>query len=276
MEPKTIIITGASDGIGAAAARRLNALGHNIVVVGRSPERTAALGAELRSPHHVADFSDLAEVRQLAAELLASHERIDVLANNAGGILTDVRQEGFNGHELTFQINYLAPFLLTSLLHERLLASRATIVNTSSVANRIYGQLDLEDLNAVNGYTASRAYGNAKLAQILFTSELERRYGSLGLSAAAFHPGIVATGFSSAPGASMRGIYQNPVIKRFLATPKRGADTLVWLTTSTPGRDWRSGGYFARRKPAKANQQAADAKLARALWDRTEELLAAS
>lgn len=276
MEPKTIVITGASDGIGAAAARRLSALGHRIVVVGRSSERTAAIAAELRADHHLADFSDLTEVHRLAAELLAAYPHIDVLANNAGGIFTDVRQEGFDGNELTFQVNYLAPFLLTSLLHERLLASKATVINTSSAANRIYGRLDLADLNAVENYTASRAYGNAKLAQILFTKEIERRYGAMGLSAAAFHPGIVATGFSSSPGTVMRAVYQNPLAKRLLASPDRGADTLVWLATSEPGVDWSSGGYFARRKPARANKQAADAELARELWDRTEEMLLAN
>ena len=127
---RTVVITGASDGIGAAAARRLHADGHRVVVVGRSPE-TRAVAAELGVQHHVADFARLDDVRALAADL-ASLERIDVLANNAGGIFGD-RTLTADGFEKTLQVNHLAPFLLTALLLDTLLASGAAVVNLSLI-----------------------------------------------------------------------------------------------------------------------------------------------
>ncbi|GAA4367681.1 SDR family NAD(P)-dependent oxidoreductase [Paeniglutamicibacter cryotolerans] len=274
IDSKTIVITGASNGIGAAAARKLSALGHQVVLVGRNRERTAALASELKSGYFLADFSDLAEVRELAANLRAAHPRIDILANNAGGIFTDVRQESHDGHELTFQVNYLSPFLLTSLLLDRLVASHGTVVNTSSVASRLYGHLDLENLESRGSYTAARAYGTAKLAQILFTGELQRQYGPAGLNAAAFHPGIVSSGFSAGPGDAMRGVYQNRWIKPFLTRPEKGADTLVFLATTPAGTGWKPGSYFVRRKLSKVPGQASDTALSTALWERSKALLA--
>jgi NAD(P)-dependent dehydrogenase (short-subunit alcohol dehydrogenase family) len=178
---KTIVLTGASDGIGTAAARALVERGNHVVVVGRSVSKTEAIAAELGTDHHVVDFADLAQVRTLADELLAANPTIDVLANNAGGIFGSTRAVTVDGHELTFQVNYLAPFLLTTLLLERLLESGGTVINTSSVGNRLFGDLDLDDLENVNGYKANKAYGDSKLAQILHAKELDRRYGDRGL-----------------------------------------------------------------------------------------------
>ena len=177
---KVIVITGASDGIGAAAARALSARGHRIVLVGRSREKTQRIAQELEQEFHVADFAELEQVRALAHLLLERHPRIDVLANNAGGVFGRNRQLTIDGHEVTFQVNYLAPFLLTSLLMERLIESRASVINTSSVANRAYGRIDLANLNGQKRYSPVTAYGNAKLAQILFTRELHHRYADRG------------------------------------------------------------------------------------------------
>lgn len=124
---KTIVITGASDGIGAAAAGRLHRDGHRIVLVGRSPQKTEAVARELRADHFIADFTRLADVRTLAAELDASYPNIDVLANNAGGIFGD-RSKTIDGFEKTFQVNHLAPFLLTTLLRDKLIASSASVM----------------------------------------------------------------------------------------------------------------------------------------------------
>jgi NAD(P)-dependent dehydrogenase (short-subunit alcohol dehydrogenase family) len=270
---RTIVITGGSDGIGAAAARELTREGNQIVVVGRSPQKTQAVAEEIGADFLLADFSKLDDVRALAAQLLEKYPRIDVLANNAGGIMGE-RTVTADGHELTFQINHLAPFLLTSLLRERLVESSATVINTSSVANRLYGRLDIDDLDAEKKYTPNLAYGNAKLANILFTKELDRRYGADGISTAAFHPGVVATGFSAGTTSALRHVYQG-VLSRFLLTPAKGADTLVWLATSTPGVDWKRGEYYAKRKPAKMNPQASDAELAARLWDRSAEMVGA-
>src|SRR3954454_24998183 len=129
---KTIVITGASDGIGAAAVRQLHAAGDRVVVVGRSPKKTAAVAEALALDHYVADFTRLAEVHDLAARLLEAYPRIDVLANNAGGVFGDPTKTE-NGFEKTFQINHLAPFLLTKLLMPRLLESQAAVIQTTTL-----------------------------------------------------------------------------------------------------------------------------------------------
>ncbi|GAA2483299.1 SDR family NAD(P)-dependent oxidoreductase [Winogradskya humida] len=272
---KTIVITGASDGIGAAAARQLHAKGHRVVVVGRSPDKTRAVARELGVAYHLADFTRLGDVRTLAAELDAAYPRIDVLANNAGGVFGD-RVKTVDGFEKTFQINHLAPFLLTELLMDKLVASGASVLQTSSIAARIGGKVVLDDLDHDRDYTPVRAYGTAKLENILFTKELHRRYHDRGLSAAAFHPGNVASSFGSETTSPlMRFMTGNPVVRRFYITAEKGADQLVWLAEGRPGTDWVSGTYYERRKPARRpNPQALDAALARELWDRTEGLLA--
>ena len=164
----TIIVTGASAGIGAASARQLRARGHDVVIVGRSPAKTEALAREIGVPFHVADYARLADVRRLATEL-ARYDRIDVLANNAGGIMGG-REVTADGFEKTFQVNHLAPFLLTRLLLARLVASRAKVIQTSSGAANLWGRkFDIADLQNPRGYRPERAYGNGKLANILFT-----------------------------------------------------------------------------------------------------------
>jgi len=272
MARRTIVITGASDGIGAAAARQLAADGHRVVVVGRSPEKTAAVAGEVGADFFVADFARLAEVRALAADLLERYERIDVLANNAGGIMAD-RQVSEDGHELTFQVNYLAPFLLTTLLLDRLEESRASVISTSSAAHRLFSDFHLDDLEAERSYAPNAAYGNAKLAVNLFTRELDRRYRASGISAAAFHPGVVATNFAATSTSGMRVMYQT-VLSRFLTSSAKGADTLVWLATTTPGVDWEPGNYYVKRKVATTHPLVGDPRLAAELWDRSVEMVA--
>ncbi len=201
------MITGASDGkLGAAAAREL-ADAANVVLVGRSPDKTAALAAELDVPHHVADFASLEQVRRLAADLDAAYPRIDVLANNAGGIMGSQRRLTEDGNELTFQVNHLAGFLLTTLLMDKLVASGASVIQTSSLAARMAGRVDLDNLQLAHDYSAQRAYGASKLENILFTKELHRRYHDRGLSAAAFHPGVVGSNFAMDTDNPMRVVY---------------------------------------------------------------------
>jgi NAD(P)-dependent dehydrogenase (short-subunit alcohol dehydrogenase family) len=274
MTGKTIIITGASDGIGAAAARELSAAGDTVVVVGRSQEKTAAIADELGADYFVSDFARLDDVRALAEVLLERYPRIDVLANNAGGIMGD-RALTADGFERTLQVNHLAPFLLTSLLMERLIESRASVINTASVAARLYGKIDLDDLGNEKKYSPNKAYGDSKLANILFTRELERRHGADGLSAAAFHPGVVSTGFAKENTTSvLRFVYG--LFGRFLLTAEKGADTLVWLARSAPGSDWHSGRFYTKRKVSSTNPQADDAALAAGLWVRSAALVGVS
>jgi NAD(P)-dependent dehydrogenase (short-subunit alcohol dehydrogenase family) len=271
---RTIVITGASDGVGAAAAKRLSRSGERVVVVGRSPQKTKAVADAIGADHLLADFTELEQVRVLAAELLTRYARIDVLANNAGGMMGP-REVTTDGHEKTFQVNHLAPFLLTTLLLERLVESRASVLNTSSVGNKLFGHLEIDDLDATRGYRASKAYGDAKLANILFARELHHRYHSSGLSTAAFHPGPVASNFGSESGSRvMRLVYHTPLRNIALVTPEQGSDLLVWLASATPGEDWTSGEYYSGHSVAKANEQAYDAELARELWDRSAAMIA--
>jgi NAD(P)-dependent dehydrogenase (short-subunit alcohol dehydrogenase family) len=269
MSTKTIVITGASDGIGAEAARALDAFGHTVVVVGRSPEKTEKVADAIGAPWYVADFARLDDVRRLAAELRRDLPTIDVLANNAGGIL-GAREVTVDGHEKTMQVNHLAPFLLTNLLLDVLIASRASVIATSSVANIALSRFDIDDLDGAKAYQPRVAYGNAKLENILFTRELDRRYHDQGISAAAFHPGIVASNFASETTSVMRRFYQSPLKRLLLIPPSAGADTLVWLATTDPGVAWHSGGYYVRRRPARLlSTHAKDPALARALWERS-------
>ncbi|MGW1726698.1 SDR family NAD(P)-dependent oxidoreductase [Streptomyces sp. NPDC002306] len=273
--PKTIVITGASDGIGAAGARLLHQEGHQVVIVGRSPEKTAKVAAELGADHFLADFASLADVRKLATELDAAYPRIDVLVNNAGGIFGD-RDKTLDGFEKTLQINHLAPFLLTNLLMAKLLAGKASVIQTSSVGARLFGKLDIDDLDHDANYTAQRAYGTAKLENILFTKELHARYAPHGLSAAAFHPGAVATNFAVGSKSFMRPIYTNALSRLFMASPEKGARQMVRLAAGTPGTDWRSGTYYENGRPARrTHPQAEDADLARRLWNRSADLVGA-
>lgn len=269
---RTVVITGASDGIGAAAARQLTDAGHRVVVVGRSEAKTRAVADPLGAPFHLADFTRLDDVRRLAGELAAAYPRIDVLANNAGGIM-GAREVTPDGHEKTFQVNHLAPFLLTHLLMPTLLASRATVVATSSAAARLMGHIDLDDLQNARRYSPNRAYGSGKLANVLFSGELQRRFSDRGIAAASFHPGTVATNFADGSTSLMRLVYRTPLRHLMLTSPDQGADTLVWLATTTPGVDWVAGAYYESRRPARTHAQADDARLAQELWERSAALV---
>ncbi|MEJ6488960.1 SDR family NAD(P)-dependent oxidoreductase [Leucobacter sp. USCH14] len=270
---KTIIITGASDGIGAAAARQLHGRGHHVVIVGRSAEKTRAVADELGAPHYSADFADLGQVRALAAALIADYPRIDVLANNAGGIMGE-RVVTADGYEKTFQVNHLAPFLLTTLLMPALIAGRATVIQTASLAARAFSRFDITDLQNAKQYAPQRAYGNGKLANILFTAELQRRYGEHGISAVAFHPGVVASSFASDTTHLMRLVYHSPLKRLFTISAEKGADQLVWLAEGTPGATFEPGAYYESRAIAtKVSPEVHDPELARDLWELSSELV---
>jgi len=269
---RTIVITGASSGIGAAAARQLALAGQRVVIVGRDLERTRAVADEVGAPFHVADFADLSQVRSLAADLRAAYPRIDVLANNAGGIFGD-RTVTVDGFEATFQTNHLAAFLLTTLLRDRLVDSGASVVQTSSLAARRFARFDIDDLNAERRYSSSAAYGNAKLENILFTKELVRRWGGDGVAAAAFHPGAIGSGFASSAKGAWRFLYTNPLTSRLLTSVDVGGARLAWLALGKPGLDWESGEYYSRNRRARTSPLAADPVLAARLWERSAEMV---
>ncbi|MCR2809341.1 MULTISPECIES: SDR family NAD(P)-dependent oxidoreductase [unclassified Microbacterium] len=270
--PRTIVITGASDGIGAASARQLRDAGEEVVIVGRDPRKTAAVARSLGVASFVADYSDLSQVRRLAASLLEAYRRIDVLANNAGGVFGE-RTTTVDGYELTFQVNHLGGFLLTGLLMDRLIESRACVIQTASEAARRFARFDVDDLQGDRRYSAGAAYGNAKLANILFTKELNRRYGHDGVSAVAFHPGVIASGFAAGARGSWHFMYTSPLTKRLLDTVEVGGSRLTWLALGRPGLDWVPGGYYAKNRPARAIRAAEDPLAAKMLWDRSAEMV---
>lgn len=268
----TVVLTGGSDGIGAAAARILATRDVNLVIVGRSAEKTRAVAEETGADFHIADFARLADVDRIAAQIAADHGRIDVLANNAGGLFPgpQITEDGF---EKTFQVDHLAPFMLTHRLLDPLLKGGGAVVNTASIGAKIFGRLDLEDIQTLTTFSANRAYGNAKLANILFAKGLHERFGTQGLSAVAFHPGVIATSFASDGGTMMNRLYQGAA-KRLLTSPEQGGGTLVHFITGTPGAEWTSGEYYSDRlQVARTNRAAYDPEVVRRHWDMSEELL---
>lgn len=268
-EQRTIVITGASSGIGAVAAQELATAGWEVAVVGRNAERTHAVATAVGGTPFLADYDRLDDVRALAADLLTKYPRIDVLANNAGG-LVGKRGTTADGHERTFQHNHLAPFLLTALLTERLTASDGRVVGTASVANR-FGHIRLDDLDWKRRpyFGGWGAYGTSKIETILFVRELVRRTT---LTAYSFHPGSVRTSFGTDTAlgrAAMR-----------LAAPTQisadaGAVPLVQLA-SNPLVDAPNGTYFDGLKPNGATgKQGRDLDLAARLWDASAALVGA-
>lgn len=264
---KTIVITGGSSGVGAAAASALARMGAQVIITGRSAA-TGRIASALGCDHFLVDYARFSDVRRFAGELIAKYPRIDVLVNNVGGVFAE-RRVTEDGHEMTLQVNHLSGFLLTSLVTERLQQSHAVVINTSSAAHLV-GRLDFADLENARRYRGFRAYGTAKLMNILHAMEIARRFE--GVSAASFHPGVVRTGFARAGSALTRFFYSSPLTRAFLISPERGADTLEWLVTNQPGKAWQSGEFYYKRKPGRKSAHVTDAN-ARELWTASERLI---
>lgn len=267
------MVTGASSGIGEQLAVALSAVGFVVVVVGRSADRTRAVANGLKAEYHVVDFAELDQIRELGTTLARNHPHLDLLMNNAGGV-AGARIETVDGFEWTFQVNHLAPFLLTNLLHANLAATKGRVIVTASTASTSrMARIDFADLQSERGYRALRAYSAAKLANVLFARELARRWAADGIAAASAHPGVVASRFGSASTLPVRAVVASP-LRRLMRSPAEGADTLVWLATA-PRSEWMSGEYFADRAVARSNPIAADPIVAARLWEASEGLLAA-
>jgi len=276
MDGRVCVITGATSGIGRAAAEQLASLGARLVIVARDPARGAAARDEIVAATgnrevalEIADLASQRQVRELAARLLAAEPEIHVLVNNAGLALGE-RRLTEDGLEETFAVNHLAPFLLTNLLLERLRGSSpARVVTVASAAHR-GAAIPFDDLNGERGFSGWIAYGWTKLANILFTAELARRLAGSGVTATCLHPGVVATGFGR-EGPFLVREFQRLLGRVFLLDPKQGADTLVWLASS-PEMEGASGGYYAKRRLATPSRAAGDAAAARRLWQESERL----
>jgi NAD(P)-dependent dehydrogenase (short-subunit alcohol dehydrogenase family) len=221
----------------------------------------------------VFDLADLDSVRRGAADLLDRCDRIDVLVNNAGLVLSE-RTETKDGYEATFAINHLGPFLLTTLLLDRITASApARIVNVASTAHRSARRgLDFDDLQSTKHYAGMQAYGKSKLANILFTTELARRLAGTGVTVNAVHPGTVATGFARDGDANGVLAFGIKLIKPFVLTPEKGARTSVYVASSPEVGDV-TGGYFVKCRQAKPSAAALDEAAAGRLWEVSEQLV---
>ena len=276
MADRTVLVTGGTSGIGLATALGLAAMGAHIAITGRDRERTEGAAREIRAAGggqvdaFVADLSSQSEVRRLADEVLQSLPRIDVLVNNVGGYW-NTRQVTADGLERTFALNYLAPFLLTNLLLDRLEQSAPARVVTVSSGAHPAGRIDFDDLQGERSYSGARAYSQSKLATVLFTYELARRVQTYAVTANALHPGVVRTSFGAEdPGGVQRLLV--PFVRPFLKSPAQGAATSIHLASS-PDLEQVTGRYFANCKPKRSSKHSYDEAVGALLWQVSADLV---
>jgi NAD(P)-dependent dehydrogenase (short-subunit alcohol dehydrogenase family) len=278
---QVIVVTGGNSGIGKEAAVELASMGATVAITARNQAKGADALAEIRRRSGrddaevlALDLADFASIRSFAAEVLARYDRLDVLVNNAGGVLSN-RLETVQGFEMTFGVNHLGHFLLTELLVDRLKASApARVINVSSVGHRFaVTGLSFSDLQSERSYWSMDAYGKSKLANILFTRELARRLAGTGVTANCLHPGVVRTGFGSADDTT--GVERMTMVLSapFSIGAERGARTTVYLASS-PEVATRTGGYYVHGRQHRPSKAARDDGAARRLWEVSQELIA--
>jgi NAD(P)-dependent dehydrogenase (short-subunit alcohol dehydrogenase family) len=284
--PRVVVITGASSGVGKAAAKSLAAQGWRVIGLGRDPQRTAAADAEIRASAAPgvrvdmirADLSLMSEASRAAREIAARTQRVDVLLNNAGGVSNRLIMT-VEGIEATFAANHLGHFVLTTGVLPLLRAASVTsaqgatrIISVSSTGHERSPGLDWSDLPRPKNFSTGGAYTNAKLANILFTRALAKRLASDGIVAHAMHPGVVDSNFVSHADESMQRYMAT--IMNVSVTPEEAADTLVWLATS-PEAGKTTSGYYHQRKAVPPSAPAQDDVAAERLWIESEALVAA-
>jgi retinol dehydrogenase-14 len=274
---KTVLVTGATKGIGKVTALELAKMGGEVVLVGRYPFRTQQVVEHIKEfsgnpavDGLDADLSSMQEVRQLAQVVLQKYPHLHVLVNNAGGIFAS-RMLTVDGYERTFALNHLAYFLLTNLLLDRLVASApARIISVSSRSHE-GAKVDFNDLHNEHHYAYGgyRAYGQSKLANLLFTYELARRLAGTGVTANAVHPGSVATGFGENNYGMMRvGMH---IFHQFSLTPEQGADTVIFLASS-PEVEGVTGKYWTNRTIVASSPESYDEAAQQRLWSISTQL----
>jgi NAD(P)-dependent dehydrogenase (short-subunit alcohol dehydrogenase family) len=277
MPGKICLITGGTNGIGKSTAQKLAQVGATVVIVGRSAQKTRQVVEEIRLATGsknvdslLADLSSQQEVRRLASDFKGKYSQLHVLLNNAGGTFT-TRQLSVDGIEMTLALNHLAYFLLTNLLLDMLRVSApARIINVSSDAHS-GGKIDFDNLQGERSYSGFGPYGNSKLANILFTTELARRLEGTGVTANALHPGLTRTGFGrNNPGLLMT--IMGVVIPLIARSPEKGAKTSIYLASS-PEVQGTTGKYFVDCKITQPAPQATDSAVAKKLWDISAEMV---
>jgi len=276
MAGKTVLVTGASGGIGRATALGLATLGAHLAITGRDRGRTEAAANEIRTAGgrqvevFVGDLSSQSEVRRLADEALQSLSRVDVLVNNVGGYW-DTRHVTEDGLEHTFALNHLAPFLLTNLLLDRLKqSSPARVVTVASNAQAL-GRIDFDDLQGERSYSGARAYNQSKLANVLFTYELARKLQGTSVTANALHPGVVSTSFGAEDPRRIQRLLI-PFLRPFMKSPAKGAATSI-LLASEPALGQVTGRYFANEEPKRSSERSYDEAVAARLWQVSADLV---
>ncbi|HEX9068494.1 MAG TPA: SDR family oxidoreductase [Ktedonobacterales bacterium] len=276
MRGKTVLVTGATGGIGLVTARELASMGATVVVVGRTQAKGEAAAREIQAATGsasiaalAADLTSQAQVRRLAEDVRARYPRLDVLINNAGAAFTS-RQLTVDGIEATFALNHLAPFLLTNLLLDTLKASAPSRVITVASQAHAGQSLDFTDLQyEKRPYKTFQVYGASKLANVLFTYGLARRLDGSGVTANCLHPGFVASRFGMNNGGLWIPIFT--MLRPFQISVERGAETSVYLASS-PGVASVSGDYFDKKKPVASSPQSYDEAAQRRLWELSEQL----
>jgi NAD(P)-dependent dehydrogenase (short-subunit alcohol dehydrogenase family) len=279
MEPmagRTVLITGATSGIGRATALGLARMGAHLAITGRDRVRTEDAAREIRAAGggrvdlFIADMSSQTEVRELAEQVLQSLSRIHVLINNVGGYF-DTRHTTADGLERTFALNHLAPFLLTNLLLEKLKQSASARVVTVSSNAQASGRIDFGDLQGEKSYSGGRAYSQSKLANVLFSYELARRLKGTSVTANALHPGLVSTSFGAEDPATVQRIFI-PLLRPFMKSAAQGAATSIHLA-SAPELEQVTGRYFANRHAKKSSEPSYDQASAAQLWQVSADLV---
>jgi NAD(P)-dependent dehydrogenase (short-subunit alcohol dehydrogenase family) len=276
MNQKTILVTGATSGIGKVTALELARAGHQVLLTSRDPAKGKRVLEEIRSATnnqnlelYVGDFSSMADVRRIALEVRAKHPKLDVLLNNAGSVFID-RKLTVDGFEQTLAVNHLAPFLLTNLLLEPLKAGKARVVNVASNANNA-GKIRWNDLHFKTGYMSFLVYAQSKLMNIVFSNELSKRLHGTGVTSNALHPGVVRSNFWDTNNIMMRVIFG--IIQRLGSiTPEEAAKTTLFLATSS-SVEGMTGKYFVENKAHKSNPIADDETAQKRLWEVSEGLV---
>jgi retinol dehydrogenase 14 len=275
MAGRTVLVTGATAGIGRATAAGLAAMGAHLAITGRDMGRLEDTAREIRAAGgqvdvFAADLSAQSEVRRLADEVLQRMSRVNVLVNNVGGYW-NTRHVTADGLERTFAVNHLAPFLLTNLLLDRLMQSTPARVVTVSSHAHANGRIDFDDLLGDRSYSGARAYDQSKLANLLFSYELARRLRAVSVTVNALHPGVVNTSFGAEDPSGVQRLFV-PFMRPFMKSPAQGAATSIHLAAA-PELAHVTGRFFAHSRPKKSSPRSYDEAAAAELWQVSSDLV---